>query len=108
MKRRIESARKTTTDHDSKRGTTNPLCPKIRSKTEVIHDTSDALEAKETLVEAVLEVVGELPKTLEATRGRLVLEKIRKTLPVRGRGQENLTSEKKNFVKSENLPEEVE
>ena len=40
------------------------LCPKIRSKTEVIHDTSDALEAKETL-EAVQEVVRELPKTKE-------------------------------------------
>ena len=53
------------------------LCPKIRSKSEVIHDTSDALEAKETL-EAVLEVVSELPKTLEATRGRLVLEKFEK------------------------------
>ena len=52
------------TDHDSKRGTTNPLCPKIRSKSEVNHDTPDALEAKET-VEAVIEVVRELPKTLE-------------------------------------------
>ena len=48
----------------------------------MIHDTSDAVEAKETLVEAVLEVVGELPKTLEATRGRLVLGKFEK-LPVR-------------------------
>ena len=55
----------------------------------MIHDTSDAVEAKETLVEAVLEVVSELPKTLEATRGRLVLGKFEK-LPVRSRGQESL------------------
>ena len=40
------------------------LCPKIRTQSEVIHDTPDALEAKET-VEAVIEVVRELPKTLE-------------------------------------------
>ena len=39
------------------------ICPpKIRTKSELIHDTPDALEAKET-VEAVIEVVRELPKT---------------------------------------------
>ena len=37
------------------------ICP---PKSELIDDTSDALEAKETR-EAVLEVVGELPKTKE-------------------------------------------
>ena len=71
---------------NSQRRKKKSLCPKIRSKSEVIHDTSDALEAKETL-EAVLEVVRELLKTLEATRGRLVLEKFVKTLPVRGRAR---------------------
>ena len=84
LEERIESAQKPT-DHDSKRGTTNLHLPaKIRSKSEVIHDTSDVLEAKETL-ETVQEVVRELPKTLEATRhencstrGRLVHEKFEK------------------------------
>ena len=82
LEERIESARKPT-DHDSKkrynesarpRRKKKSLCPKIRTQSEVNHDTPDALEAKET-VEAVIEVVRELPKTLEATRGRLVLGK---------------------------------
>ena len=50
----------------TRRGTTN-LPAKIRTQSEVIHDTPDALEAKET-VEAVIEVVRELPKTLEAEK----------------------------------------
>jgi hypothetical protein len=49
----------------------------------VNHDTPDALEAKET-VEAVIEVVRELPKTLEDEE-EVALQS---NLPVRSRGKE--------------------
>ena len=64
-KRYNESAGKNVSKRDVEAETIDRSHPVIQGNTNLpANDTSDALEAKET-VEAVIEVVRELPKTLE-------------------------------------------